>query len=501
MMDKKKIERENLGHLGAQIGNEFSRNVQQGSNEALRGMNLFREVAKSKENVGFEQVKGNLFEYIEAAKFNKNAANIGDRTRAIITDSVGRPHDPADIELVRDGKVVRSVQAKFSKTQNAQGTDTSAASAVNMQRDAKYDGMQRLIRKQDDYAIDPETGERISLVGKAKYLAGKRAESNGIYSEEYKDVSKNITDELTDDSVGGSGVKSGGTTLEEIEEAAKDPEKYARSFEMKQYGKEIVNTSVNMAASSAIVTGIVSSVQNGFEVLQNKKELKTAIKDVGVEVVKSGARGGVTGTLSSLLRIGGSKANIPLLADSSCATVIAAGMIDSGVAIYEYARGEIDSKQLVEQLQDTVIKSTTTIYFTKAATMVFGATNAFIPIAIYSVANYVVASTREIIKNAKLNAAEYDRIAKLNDEMTKLVKEFHTQLISQMEQYEQAQKQQMQKFLKSFDENVVSGDNCDTAIYAIIDFANETGIALQHANFNDFSEAMLSNESFVLGKK
>lgn len=501
MKNKKKNKKENLGHLGAQLGNSFSYNVQQGSNEAFRGMNLFREVAESKENVGFEQVKGNFFEYIEAAKFNKNAANIGDKTRAVVTDSVGRPHDPADIELIRDGKVVRSVQAKFSKTQNAQGTDTSAASSVNMQRDSKYDGMQRLIRKQDDYAIDPETGERISLVGKSKKLADKRANSGGIYSEEYKDVSKNLTDELTDDTIGGSDVKSGGTTLEEIEEAAKDPQKYARKFEMKQYGKEIVNTSVNMAASSAIVTGIVSSVQNGFEVLRDKKELNAAIKDVGVEVVKSGTRGGITGTLSSLLRIGGSKADIPILADSSCATVIAAGMIDSGVAIYEYTRGEIDSNQLIEQLQDTIIKSTTTIYFTKAATMVFGATHTFIPIAIYSVANYVVASTREIIKNAKLNAAEYDRLAKLNDESTELVKEFHSQLISQMEQYEQTQKQQMQKFLKSFDENVVSSDNCDTAIYAIIDFANETGVALQHTNFNDFSEAMLSNDSLVLGRK
>jgi len=501
MKDKKKIEKENIGHLGAQIGNAFSCNVQQGSNEALRGMNLFREVAKSKGNVGFEQVKGNLFEYIEAAKFNKNAANLGKRTRAVITDSVGRPHDPADIELVRDGEVVRRVQAKFSKTQNAQGADTSAASAVNMQRNSKYDGMQRLIRKQDDYAIDTETGETISLVDKAKKLSDKRAGSGGIYSEEYKDVSKNLTDELTDDTVGGSGVKSGGTTLEEIEEAANDSKKYARKFEMKQYGKEIVNTSVNMAASSAIVSGVISSVQNGFAVLQNKKDLKTAIKDVGVEVVKSGARGGATGFISSLLRIGGSKAKIPILSDSSCATVIAAGMLDSGVAIYEYARGEIDSKQLVEQLQDTVIKSTTTIYYTKAAAMVFGATNAFVPIAIYSVANYMVASAREIIKNAKLNAAEYDRIAKLNNEMTELVKEYHAQLISQMEQYEQTQKHQMQTFLRSFDENIVSSDNCDYAIYAIIDFANETGIILQHTNFNDFSDAILSNDSFVLGKK
>ena len=333
---------------------------------------------------------------------------------------------------------------------------------------------------------------------KAKDLADKRAESGSIYSDEYKDVSKNLTDELFDDTVGGSGVKSGGTTLEEIEEAAKNPEKYARQFEMKQYGKEVVNTSANMAAASAITTGIISGVENAFAVIQNKKELDAAIKDVSVTVVKSGAKGGVTGAISSLLHIGGSKANIPVLSDSSSATVIAAGVVDSGVAIYEYARGEINSTQLVEQLQDTAIKATTTIYFTKAATIIFGATNPFIPMAIYSVANYVVASAREIIKNAKLNAAEYDRLAKLNDEATKLVKEFHIQLIEQLDAYDKNQKEQMTKFLCTFDKSIMSGDNCDAAIYAIIDFANETGIALQHTDFNDFSNAMLSSDTFVL---
>ena len=73
-----------------------------------------------------------------------------------------------------------------------------------------------------------------------------------------------------------------------------------------------------------------------------------------------------------------------MLSDSSAATVIAAGVVDSGVAIYEYARGEINSTQLVEQLQDTAIKATTTIYFTKAATIIFGATNPFIPCRLYT---------------------------------------------------------------------------------------------------------------------
>ena len=495
---RKELHKDSAYHAGVFIGNGISANVQQGTNEAIKGMELFQRVAGSKANVGFEQVKGNLFEYIEAAKFNKNAANIGDRTRAAVTDAIGRPHDAADIELVRDGKVVRSVQAKFSKTQNAAGQDTSAATSVNMQRGDKYQGMQRLVRKQEDYTVNKETNASMSLADKAKELAEKRADSEGVYAEQYRDVAKNLTDELTDDSAGGSGVSSGGTTLEEIQEAAQNPEKYARQFRMQQYRKEIADTSANMAASAAIMSGVISGVTNMFEVLNDKKELKEAIKDVGVDVVKGGARGGITGALSAIFRIGGTRGVIPILTDSSCATVMAAGVIDSGVAIYEYAQGEIDSEQLVQSLQDMVIKSATTIYFTKAAACVFGAANTFIPIAVYTVANYVVASAREIIKNAKLNAAEYDRLAKLNEEATRMIAEFRGQLMQQMESYEREQRQAMQNVLCTFDEAIVSGDNCDAAIYAIIGYANQTGIALQHADFSEFSKAMTSQDSFVL---
>ena len=67
-----------------------------------------------------------------------------------------------------------------------------------------------------------------------------------------------------------------------------------------------------------------------------------------------------------------------------------------------------------------------------------------------------------------------------------------------MDAYDKHQKEQMTKFLCTFDKSIMSGNNCDAAIYAIIDFANETGIALQHTDFNDFSNAMLSSDTFVL---
>ena len=171
-----KIAKDSANQAGALIGNVASESARNATAQGIQGMDLFREVAEKKRNVAFDQAKGNLFEYIEAAKFNTEAAKQASELKAVVTDSVGRPHDAADIEIMKDGAVVRQVQAKFSDSQNA------AADSVFMQKRDKYAGMQRLIRKEDNY-VDKATGESTSLLKKAKSLAQQRAEGNRVYKK------------------------------------------------------------------------------------------------------------------------------------------------------------------------------------------------------------------------------------------------------------------------------------------------------------------------------
>ena len=154
------------------IGNSKSTNIQNATNNSIDGMKLFREVAQKKHNVDFEKVKGNLFEYIEAAKFNVDSASKNSNLKAVVTDSIGRPHDAADIEIIKDDKVVKQVQAKFSTSKD------SAVDSVTMHRKKIYKGMDRLIRKDNDF-IDKSTGKRTTLLKRTKTLAEKRASVDG----------------------------------------------------------------------------------------------------------------------------------------------------------------------------------------------------------------------------------------------------------------------------------------------------------------------------------
>lgn len=473
---------------GALLGNATSENAHQATSSAVQGMDLLRQVAEKKANVAFDQAKGNLFEYIEAAKFNRNSANQGSTLSAVVTDTVGRPHDAVDIEIMQGDKVVRQVQAKFSDSQHA------AADTVAMQRQAKYHGMQRLIRKEENY-VDSSTGETTSLLHKAKSLAEERASHDGnIYQAEYQDVAENITDELHH-----GGVTTGGTTLEEVRSAYDNPEAYSTAFERRQVRTEMKTTAANMAAASMVTGGVVSGISNMFAVFSDEKELAQALADVGADVIHSGVRGGATGALSTAIRYKGIKAGSALLSDSMAATVMAGGMIDGGVALYSYARGDINAEQLRDELVDTTAKAATTIYFTKAVTAIMGTSvSPFVPMAVYTTASYVMTCTREIIRNAKLNTEEYERLTAILEESTRAANEAHKEFKEHVAHCVEAQRVMLDQFIESFEYNINTGENYDQALLTIVNFANQAGIALQHVDFDDFSKAMSSRQTFRL---
>ena len=179
---------------------------------------------------------------------------------------------------------------------------------------------------------------------------------------------------------------------------------------------------------------------------------------------------------------------------------MAGSVIDGGVALYSYARGEIDARELRDQLIDTTIKSAATIYFTKAAGAIFKSTvSPLVPMVIYTAANYVITCTREIIRNANLNAEAYDRMTAILQESIRQAEAYRLDLEKLIAQCELNQRQMFERFLDSFEYNLETGENYDHAIYSIVRFANEAGMVLQHVKFDEFKGAMQSKDPFVLG--
>ena len=83
-------------------------------------------------------------------------------------------------------------------------------------------------------------------------------------------------------------------------------------------------------------------------------------------------------------------------------------------------------------------------------------------------------------------------------ESLRLEQEYHRQLNRFMEQYERQQKAKLNGLLDAFDHFADDDTSYERALYAILAYADQTGLALQHSDFGEFCTAMRSGETFVL---
>ncbi|NER39852.1 MAG: hypothetical protein F6J93_38955 [Oscillatoria sp. SIO1A7] len=437
----------------------------------IAGMDSFRAATEKLGAVDPKISQGNLFEYIEAAKFNADAAQQGSPLEAVVTAERGQPHAAADILIREKGRVIGKVQAKSG----SKATDLSDSLARE-----KYQGMQKLV---------PD-GQAESV----KKLSRNRARQGGARAEQHADTAQNVSDRLRS-----RNVSSGGTSYGEALWAAKNPELYAAFLETKYAAKEAAETGANSAVSGFVVAGAIAAVKNGIDLLQNRTTAEQAIADTAKDAAESGVREGATGAASALLRYGFTKIGIKALAKSNAPATIAAGMIDIGASVYSFATGELTAEELIERAGETGTCTAYSLYGGAAGGAIFGPVGA----AIGSVGGYLLAaslyqSTTAIFKEARLTEEQARKVIEI-----KRASRFA--MTEQREEFERA-------FKKSFDraelevlgcldeiDNAFGAIDPEAATRALADFAVLFKKKLPFATFEEFDDFMRDGDrSLVL---
>ena len=487
--DVQDFERE-IRAVEAQLGNYFNRHLQAGTDITKLNGDMFIDEALRRKNVNFEQAKGNLFEYIESAKLERNMANAGKGTLQYrpVTDAKAkwggrqRPHDPADFIIAHQGKVTRG-QAKYNNSPRKAAENLTNPKYANMQRNVPVDQVaavrQAILDKKAKGAISAKTADDA--------LANLSA--NGL------------TDKAT-------GISSGGTTTKEIQELEENGKisqarvkNRVKETNSDQYLREIKGGMKNGAKSAALMTGVVESVKNFAALVKGQKDLETAVKDTGENTAKAAAYGGASGGLSAWIRTLAVDGKIPLgniFKNGNMATVLANGVIDSGIAIWKYIDGKISSKQLADELQGTAVNAAATIYFTEAAQIAFGVSNVFVPMAVYTVASFVVSNTRAVIRQHRLNAEKYNKLADLYEEAAATMAVYRQQLEAELETYLAKKRYMLQYFMNNVDSCMNNGENSERLIAVLSCFAANLGMELKYANFSEFTKMMQSDEVDVI---
>ena len=365
---------EEAAAFGGSAAGAGSATLEAAASDALGGgMKQLLHTAEIFSGISPGLLKGFLFERIEVAKFNVDAARKGLDIRARLTaDQPGGWNNPiVDIEIVRNGNVLQEIQAKASENLDWL---TKAVSKL------RYGKTSKLVPEDMAEAV-------IGIVGEEQAVTGQLKES---------------------------GAASGGTTNAELRHATNHTRFYAFKLEAIQIAREATITGVYATAAGAVLGGAMSTIHNSYAYAKGKINRKQAAKNIGVDMLDAGARSGLAAVLGTIIRYNASRVGLKTLSQGNIAAAVASGLLDVGGIVRAYTKGDITREQVAERLGQTGCTTISGIYVGAATGAALGPVGA----AVGSVAGFLLAamvyqSCLEMFKEARLSRNETKRLAAL----------------------------------------------------------------------------------------
>jgi hypothetical protein len=450
--------------VAGQIGTLASSNYANATDAALGGMDVFWKVFEREGNN--PQKYGNLFECIEAMKFNIDAALKRSDLKAEVTALTNRTAK-ADILITKAGKIVREVQAKCCKSSNY-----IADEMIN----PDYYNMQRLVPK------DKEAG--------VTNVLKEWADDNPLNDPEYKDALENLSGKTRHENV-----SSPGTSYDESICAKEHSKLYSAKIQAKQAASEAAVAGASAAATGFVITGGISAVKNLIAVQKDEKTLKKAASDALKAGIGGGVKSGVIGAGGAVIRFGAKKAGIEAFEKASPATAIAAGILDTGDTLYSFVKGDIGIEEAMERLGQNGVSTVYGLFAGAVTSAVFSGPVVAVAAttAGYLIANFAYQSCIAIFRQAKLTEKESERIIAIYEEAIQQMQIRRAEFEKWFEEELQGRREDFSACFDAID-NALINDDPGKAVFALADFATLFGKKLNFETFDEFDDFMGSSD-------
>jgi len=332
----------------SRLGEEFSGLLSAiGATEAVRPLvdataSVFRDsrqleaVLDQYANTDPGQLQGRALEFLEVLKFNQAAAEAGSSLQATATH-FSDPAAAADV-LIRDGQeVVKQVQAK---------SYGQAAAAVRTLAEPKYEGMDRLIPKdQLDHAQ--------AVIDRHQSRFGDVSPN----SASYREVREKLTGELR-----AGDIHSGGTTREQAEFAAQHPQQAALQLKGMAALKEVGQAGVAGAAIGGGLQGVFTALHQSVLVRRNETTASEAVV-ITLQATASGAvRGGSVAAGSRVIAITARELGVGQVLGDMGPGAMANAVFEAGLSTHRFLQGSISHEQYRDELGGAALRATTATY-------------------------------------------------------------------------------------------------------------------------------------------
>lgn len=269
---------------------------------------------------------GHYFEWLHELSFNYNAISQADPHRLRVTEWLGRPHDPADLELVdATGNVVRWVQAKVI------AENTKRLSSQSGLANSNYEGMDLLV----------PTDHRTETVD---FLNRRLAMPRGIHHDRYEDVQARLTDVVTAGDISSDPVTTG-----KLSEVAKDPNGYLARLTRDTQLQHLVTSAVLTGGSQALI-GIATESAchrleagtfDGFDWTDAAvRAVRTGVATAAVAAIGSGLESAAQAAVA-----GGTDSKfICWIAEEQLGPALVQASVDVAVIVHGFATGRLTAE-------------------------------------------------------------------------------------------------------------------------------------------------------------
>ncbi|MEG3073796.1 MAG: zinc ribbon domain-containing protein [Ruthenibacterium sp.] len=468
-----------------------------------------KAISKSKINPQYKdnnisQQAGFSAENLEVAQVNARNAIERNPTRIARCNDVGRGNDQildvvgidANGSVILHGDMPASgAQMKFLNDPKKYG-DYLAKDTANGSGWEKYRGKEMIIPKdQYDAAIKHneemaqnlrKQAEKLQASGK-KDLASAENRKADIYEQANKDL------------------KPAEITRKQAIDARMNP----KIETAKQIGKNAAHSGAEQGAIAAFVTLVVSAAQNIPAVIRGEKDLEDAAKETGVAVAESAALGAGVGGMQALAGgfLQASKNNtLQCLGKSSLPGVIVSGTVQVAQSLHRYAKGEIDERELVEELGEKGCGMVAAGWGTAAGGTVGAAIGAVIlpgvgaipgaaiggiigAMAAYMTSSMIYGAAMQVFHEEDFSAMELDRITFFCQAAIREFDKQTKQLKAYTDRYFSERKVEIDQSFSSIDCALKSG-NSELFTQSMSAIAMQFGRALQFENFEEFDSFM-----------
>ncbi len=328
----RKLGDEFIGLLSAFSATETVRPLAEATMSVFADTHQLRQVLQANTRVDPAILQGRALEFLEVLKFNRAAAEAGSSLRASTTH-FSDSQAPADV-LIRNGSsVVKEVQAK---------SYGNAATAARELAAEKYQGMDRLVPKE-------QSPELRALLDRYE----RRYPSN----EGFTDVKKHLTGELHE-----GGIRSGGTSREQAEFAARNP--HAAELQLRGAAalKEVGQAGLIGAAVGGGLQGAFAAIHQGMRLSKGETTATEAIV-ITIKATSSGSiRGGFVAGGSRAIAIVANEAGLTQVFGEMGPGALANAIFEASLSTKRFASGEIDHEAYRQELGGAALRATASTY-------------------------------------------------------------------------------------------------------------------------------------------